>query len=162
MPLPQRKTVRLKGYDYSAPGAYFITICVQGRRCILSKITVGEGLAPPAVHLTAKGKLAEEQIQQIPIRFPTATVDKYVIMPNHIHLILTLRTGAGGASPSPTITQVVGTFKSMTTRLCEGESKLFQRSLYDHVVRNDTDYQEIWTYIGQNPAKWKDDCFCTE
>lgn len=161
MTLPQRKTVRLKGYDYSLPGAYFITICVEGRRRILSKISVGEGLAPPTVHLTAKGKLAKEQIQQIPIRFPTVIVDKYVIMPNHIHLLLTLQTGAGGASPSPTITQVVGTFKSMTTRLCEGERKLFQRSFYDHVVRNDTDYQEIWTYIDQNPAKWKDDCFYT-
>ena len=87
------------------------------------------------------------------------TIDKYVIMPNHIHLILTLQAGTGGASPSPTVTQVVGTFKSMTTRLCEGESKLFQRSFYDHVIRNDMDYQEIWTYIDQNPAKWAEDCF---
>lgn len=162
MTLPQRKTVRLKGYDYSAPGAYFITICVQGRRCILSQITVGEGLAPPVVCLTEKGKLAEEQIQRIPVRFPTAIVDKYVIMPNHIHLILTLRTGAGGASPSPTITQVVGTFKSMTTRLCEGETKLFQRSFHDHIIRDERDYLRIWTYIDQNPAKWKDDCFYME
>lgn len=159
MALSKRKPTRLKGYRYDRPGSYFITICVQDRRPILSKIIVGEGLAPPAVCLTATGRLAEEQLEQLPIRFPAVTIDKYVIMPNHIHLILTLQAGTGGASPSPTVTQVVGTFKSMTTRLCEGESKLFQRSFYDHVIRNDMDYQEIWTYIDQNPAKWAEDCF---
>ena len=159
MALSKRKPTRLKGYRYDRPGSYFITICVQDRRPILSKIIVGEGLAPPAVCLTATGRLAEEQLEQLPIRFPAVTIDKYVIMPNHIHLILTLQAGTGGARPSPTVTQVVGTFKSMTTRLCEGESKLFQRSFYDHVIRNDMDYQEIWTYIDQNPAKWAEDCF---
>lgn len=160
--LPKRKPVRLKGYDYSTAGAYFITICVQGRRCILSQITVGEGLAPPAVQLTDMGKLAEQQLQAIPARYPSAAIDKYVIMPNHIHLILRLQAGAGGASPSPTVTQVIGVFKSLTTRLCPDETKLFQRSFYDHVIRNETDYQEIWTYIDQNPAKWSDDCFYVE
>lgn len=160
--LPKRKPVRLKGYDYSTAGAYFITICVQGRRCILSQITVGEGLAPPAVQLTDMGKLAEQQLQAIPARYPSAAIDKYVIMPNHIHLILRLLAGAGEASPSPTVTQVVGVFKSLTTRLCPDETKLFQRSFYDHVIRNETDYQEIWTYIDQNPAKWSDDCFYVE
>lgn len=166
MALPKRRSPRLKGYDYGTGGAYFITICTQNRRCILSeimapKITVGEGLAPPEVRLTAIGKLAEEQLWAIPERFPAAAVDRYVIMPNHIHLILRLQGTAGGASPSPTVTQVIGTFKSMTTRLCEGETKLFQRSFYDHVIRNEDDYQEIWTYLDQNPAKWAEDCFYT-
>lgn len=159
MPLPKRKAIRLKEYDYSLAGCYFITLCVQGRRCILSEITVGEGLAPPGVRLTEAGALAEEQLRQIPKRFPTVLVDKYVIMPNHIHLILRLQGGTGGASPSPTITQVVGAFKSLTTRQCAGETKLFQRSFYDHVIRNEADYQEIWTYIDQNPAKWREDRF---
>lgn len=159
MPQPKRKPVRLKGYDYSTEGAYFITICVQDRRCILSKIVVGEGLAPPEVQLTEKGRLAKEQLLKISERYPSILVDKYVIMPNHIHLILHVEEKAGGASPSPTVTQAVGAFKSMTTRLCPGESKLFQRSFYDHVIRSEEDYQEIWSYIDQNPAKWREDRF---
>lgn len=115
MTLPKRKATRLKAYDYSLPGYYFITLCVQDRRCILSEISVGEGLAPPVVRLTGIGKLAEEQLQRIPERFPTAAVEKYVIMPNHIHLILRMKEGSGGASPSPIVTQVVGVFKSLTT-----------------------------------------------
>ena len=112
MTLPKRKATRLKAYDYSLPGYYFITLCVQDRRCILSEISVGEGLAPPVVRLTGIGKLAEEQLQRIPERFTTAAVEKYVIMPNHIHLILRMKEGSGGASPSPIVTQVVGVFKS--------------------------------------------------
>lgn len=139
-------------------GAYFITICVQSRRCILSRI-VGEGLAPPVAELTDIGRLAEEQLRRLPDRFPSVTVDKYVIMPNHIHLILELQKGAGGASPSPTVTQVIGAFKSLVTRLCGGETKLFQRSFYDHIIRGEEDYQEIWEYIDQNPAKWQEDRF---
>lgn len=167
MTLPKRRSPRLKGYDYGTGGAYFITICVQNRRCILSeimasKITVGEGLAPPEVQLTDKGRVAEEQLVLLPDRFPSVAIDKYVIMPNHIHLIIRLQEAAGGASPSPTVTQVIGTFKSLATRLCEGETKLFQRSFYDHVIRNEADYREIWTYIDQNPAKWNDDCFYVE
>lgn len=157
--LPKRKSTRLKGYDYSTEGAYFITICVQDRRNILSEIIVGEGLAPPEVQLTETGRLAEEQLRQLSVRYPTATVDRYVIMPNHIHFILRLRDRAGRASPSPTVVQVVGAFKSMTTRLCPGKSKLFQRSFYDHVIRGEEDYQEIWSYIDQNPAKWREDRF---
>lgn len=162
MSLPQRKPTRLKDYDYSTNGAYFITICVQDRRCILSEISVGEGLAPPAVRLTEQGKVVEKQLLLIPSRFPQATVEKYVIMPNHVHMILSLQNHAGGASPSPTITQVVGTFKSLATRQCEGETKLFQRSFHDHVIRSEQDYQEIWTYIDQNPAKWQEDRFYVE
>ena len=70
MDLPKRKQIRLRAYDYSAPGAYFVTICTHDRRCILSSIAVGEGLAPPAVALTPIGQIVEEQIQAIPARYP--------------------------------------------------------------------------------------------
>ena len=88
MDLPKRKQIRLRAYDYSAPGACFVTICTHERRCILSSIAVGEGLAPPAVALTPIGQIVEEQIQAIPARYPAIGIEKYVIMPNHIHLIL--------------------------------------------------------------------------
>ncbi len=115
MTLPKRKATRLKAYDYSLPGYYFITLCVQDRRCILSEISVGEGLGAPVVRRAGIGQLADEQLQRIPARVTTAAGEKYVIMPNHIHLILRMKEGSGEASPSPIVTQVVGVFKSLTT-----------------------------------------------
>ena len=178
--LPYRKRNRLAGYDYSAPGAYFVTICTHEKRCILGDVAVGEGLAPPAVRLTSIGVVVESQILALPHRYPSLTVVKYVIMPNHVHLLLTLdkreNTGgaspsptgpgmiscAGGASPSPTIPDMVCALKSLSSRQAKPNLSglpLWQRSFHDHVIRNDQDYQMIWKYIDENPAKWADDCF---
>ncbi len=159
MDLPERKPIRLRDYDYSSPGAYFITICTRGKECVLSRILVGEGLAPPAVALTAIGRIVEEQLRLLPGRFPSLSVDRYVIMPNHIHLLLTLSgDSAGGASPSPTITNMVGALKSQTSRL-SGMAPLWQRSYYDHVIRNGDDHRQIAEYIDANPARWGEDRF---
>lgn len=165
MPFPQRRPTRLKGYDYSTPGAYFITICTKDRKRTLSDIAVGEGLAPPETHLTAIGRTAEAQLLAIEKRFPSVSIRKYVIMPNHIHLLLVLEERAGGASPSPTVPDVIGAFKSVTTRLCRThgfQGPVFQRSFHDHVIRGEADYREIWEYIDGNPARWREDCFYTE
>ena len=97
----KRKPNRLYRYDYSTPGAYFITICTKNKQKTLSSI-VGEGLAPPEPKLSNYGKIAEQQLLNLEERYPNVTLDKYVIMPNHIHMILVLRETAGGASPSPT------------------------------------------------------------
>ena len=159
MDMPTRKPMRLRDYDYSSPGAYFITICTRGKECVLSRILVGEGLAPPAVALTAIGRIVEEQLRLLPGRFPSLSVDRYVIMPNHIHLLLTLSgDSAGGASPSPTITNMVGALKSQTSRL-SGAAPLWQRSYSDHVIRNEDDYRQIAEYIDANPARWGEDRF---
>ena len=163
MELPKRKTPRLQEWDYSTPGAYFLTICTAGRQCILSRIrTVGEGLAPPAAELTEIGKIVEEQILDLPRRYPSFSIDKYVIMPNHVHLLISLtdREISGGASPSPTAVDVVRVMKSMSARLCReqyGIYPLWQRSFHDHVIRCEKDYLEIWQYIDDNPAKWAED-----
>ncbi|HAJ65870.1 MAG TPA: hypothetical protein DCM61_04740 [Clostridiales bacterium] len=165
MQLPQRKATRLKGYDYSSPGVYFITICTQNRKCMLSDLVVGEGLAPPETRLSEIGRIAEEQILALEERFPSVSIDRYVVMPNHIHILLLLREQAGGASPSPTVPQVIGTFKSITTRLNRAygaEGLVFQRSFHDHVVRGEADYREIWDYIDSNPARWQEDRFYTD
>ena len=157
---PKRKRIRLSDYDYSASGAYFVTICTHEKRCILSEIAVGEGLAPPVPQVSSIGQCVEEQIQGITCRYPTVGIDRYVIMPNHVHLIITLREQAGGASPSPTLYDVVRVIKSVSTRQARpllGERPLWQRSYYEHVIRNERDYEEIWNYIDQNPAKWTDD-----
>ena len=175
MDLPKRKPLRLPEYDYSSPGAYFVTVCTQDRRCILSDVVVGEGLAPPAVALTPIGQIVEEQIQAIPARYPAIGIEKYVIMPNHVHLLVSIRDLSGGASPSPTVGteasssegdmlpslfDVVRVLKSLTTRMARpflGENPLWQRSYHEHVIRNEADYRQVWEYIDTNPAKWAED-----
>ena len=168
MDRPTRKPMRLKDHDYSAPGAYFITVCTRDKRRILSGIekplgeTVGEGLAPPAVCLSASGRIVEEQIRALPARFPGLSVDRYVVMPNHVHLLISLSHVSGGASPSPTrgssMTDAVRTLKSLSSRL-SGSGPLWQRSYYDHIVRNEDDYRQIAEYIDANPARWREDRF---
>ena len=153
--LPKRKHPRLKEADYSENGAYFITICTQDRRNILSRV-VGRGLAPAATELTECGKIAEMELLALEQRYPSVKVAQYRIMPNHIHILFLLDNGAAGASPRPTIIDVVCTFKSLTTRRC-GIGKLFQTSFYDHVIRNQADYDEVCRYIENNPAQWEQD-----
>ena len=175
MDRPKRKPLRLPDYDYSAPGACFVTICTHDRRCILSDTAVGEGLAPPAATLTPIGQIVEEQIRAIPARYPAIEIEKYVIMPNHIHLLVSIRDLSGGASPSPTVGtgasssegdmlpslfDVVRVLKSLTTRMARpflGENPLWQRSYHEHVIRNEEDYRQIREYIDTNPARWAED-----
>ena len=160
--LPKRKSTRLKGFDYSTEGAYFVTICVNDRKPILSEIiktAVGEGLAPPeySVKLKPCGEAVKEQLQHIENRFPSVSVEDYVIMPDHIHAIIFLHGKAGGASPSPTLNDVICAFKSLTSRECKqkyGIEKIFQRSYAEHIVRNIEDYETRRKYICENPLRW--------
>ena len=101
MKLPKRKPTRLKGYDYAKKGAYFITICVKDRVELLSEI-VGQGLAPAENHLTVYGNIAREQVELLENRYSKITIDKYVIMPNHIHILISNFKETAGASPCPT------------------------------------------------------------
>ncbi len=161
--LPKRKNPRLKGFDYSTPSAYFVTICVKNHKNLLSKINVGRGLGLAESHFTKYGKIANEQILALEKRFPNLEVDKYVIMPNHIHILFSLYEQTEGASPLPTISQVVCAFKSITTINCKkagfSSGQLFQTSFHDHIVRGPKDYTEIWKYIDTNEINWEKDCF---
>ena len=144
-----RKRNRLEDYDYSQNGAYFITICTRDRRKILSEI-VGDD-----AHIVPKpyGQIAEKYIRNVP------EIEKYVIMPDHIHMIIQLDNGSMWAS-TPTdvkttknkISTIVRSVKTLTTK--EIGHSIFQRSYYDHVIRNQQDYNEVWEYIENNPAKW--------
>jgi len=103
MDLPKRKPNRLREYDYSTPGAYFITFCTKDRKNLFWE-NVGASIARPQdVQLSSCGKLADHAIQQIPIRYPSISVDQYVIMPNHIHLLLQINAeDSGRAMLAPT------------------------------------------------------------
>ena len=156
MNLPKRKPTRLKGYDYSNNGAYFITVCTYNRQCILSNI-VGEGLcALPQHTLTQIGKEIEKSIHYINDNYIGVTIDKYVIMPNHIHLIVILDDSGGHGDP-PLLQNVIGRLKSYTAN--KFMDNLWQRSFHDHIIRDEKDYLKIWKYIDENPLKWEEDCF---
>ena len=162
--LPKRKHPRLKEYDYSQNGAYFITICTQNRRCILSRV-VGRGLAPAVIELTDYGKVAEQELLALEKRYPFVKVDAYAIMPNHIHILFAIENGTAGASPRPTISDIVCAYKSLTTRKCQEirrVDKVFQTSFYDHVIRNRSDYDDVYRYIETNPTQWELDEFYTQ
>ena len=166
--LPKRKSGRLKDYDYSRNGAYFITICVQDRLNILSRIE-GDEISGPDLQLSQFGQIVEKWMKYIPVKYPCVVVDKYVVMPNHIHIILIIDNdiedvSSGTGNPSPTVGQIIGWFKYAVTKQInqmqnQAGERLFQRSYYDHIIRNESGYQEIWQYIDGNPAKWKQDRF---
>ena len=162
--LPKRKSPRLKSFDYRTTGAYFITICTQNRKNILSTI-VGEG--SPLPKLSHYGEIANLWIQKLPEKFHEISVDCYVIMPNHIHLLLSVMKDDGRGDPSPTVDTAMGWLKYQITkeinklRGTPGE-KLLQRSFFDHIIRNQDDYYEIYKYIYENPLRWKLDRFYAE
>ncbi len=162
MDLPKRKPNRLPEYDYSTPGAYFITICVEKKQCLLGNIVGGGALDAPKVRLTPFGKIVEKYILS-GNRVPNVRVDKYVIMPNHIHLLLFVDCDGTSWAPSPT-NAVIPHFVSTFKRFCHKEAgkRFFQRSYHDHIIRGDEDYAKIWEYIDNNPARWQEDCFYCE
>lgn len=113
----------------------------------------------PEVLLTPVGEIARSQLFALQHRFPMVRIDKYVIMPNHIHVILQMTEVSAGASPRPTLMDVVGAYKSLTTRAVNNlrnspGKKLFQPSFYETVLRNEKAYQACWAYIDTNPDKW--------
>ncbi len=161
MDLPRRKRTRLKKYDYSQDGYYFITICSHNKECIFSNI-VGQGLAPAEIQLTDFGTIANEEILDLENRYKNIKIDKYVIMPNHIHAIILVENKTAGASPCPTLSDIICAFKSMVTRkshILNPKQKIWQTSFHDHIIRGERDYQKIWQYIDSNAQKWEQDCF---
>ena len=162
--MPKRKPIRLKDFNYSAGYAYFITVCTKDRAKILSKITVGDGaLDVPKMKLTKCGEIVEKYILSTN-KINNVCVDRYVIMPNHIHMIIRIEGDSNdlengtSRAPSPTnktIPHIVSTLK----RFCNKEigENIFQRSFYDHVIRGREDYEEIARYIYENPLNWEND-----
>ncbi len=159
--LPIRKPTRLRNYNYSESGAYFITICTHNRKNLFCNI-VGQGLAPAEIKYSILGKIANEELLNLEKRYNNIKIDKYVIMPNHIHAIIVIENKTAGASPCPTLSDVVCAFKSITARkyhLSNPKKQIWQTSFHDHIIRNENDYREIWGYIENNPARWQEDKF---
>ncbi len=148
---PKRKKNRLECYDYSSCGTYFLTICTLERRNYFWSEDNKNVYNPEDVKLSACGKIAEEAINNIPAIYPAMRVDKYVIMPDHIHLMLMVCADEDGRPmTAPTMSRVVNQLKGYVTRRI-GHT-IWQKSFFDHVIRNQKDYEEHINYIYQNPT----------
>ena len=158
MEFQKRKPNRLKNYDYSQPNAYFITICTKNKETLFWEY-VGASIArPEKVCLSPYGRIVEEAISNIQTVYPAISVDNYVIMPNHIHLLLQIRTDENGrAMLAPTISIVIQQMKGYVTKRIG--SSIWQKMFHDHVIRDEAGYLKIWNYIEGNPSKWEEDCF---
>ena len=164
MTIPQhskRKRLRAVNYDYSKPGAYFITICTHNRQPLF-----GEIIWEDSVGATLRGrpnlpdKMAEKWLFEIEHKFQNAKIDQYVIMPDHVHAIIVL-TGDHTGSP---LQEIIEWYKTMTTNeyirhVKEGLYRpynkiMWQRSFFDHIIRNQDDLRETRKYIVNNPLTW--------
>ena len=168
--LPKRKRLRLHNFDYSTPGAYFITMCTHNRKCTLSHI-VGAIHESPEWELTEYGKIVDRLINHIPEHYK-AEIDRYVIMPNHIHLVVIISDDeefrAIRESPlrgRSVISKVIGYIKMNASKEIHsryGNTTVWQRGFHDHIIRDRHDYEKIAEYIYENPIKWQYDCFYSE
>ena len=150
---PKRKRIRIENYDYSVPGMYYITICTVNREKIFWDRESAESVFPQAVPLSIAGKIAQEAVRQISEHYTNVFVDKYCIMPDHIHLIVSISADANGRMVSaPTVSTVVGSMKRWVSR--QIGRAVWQKSFYEHSIRNKQDYIEIWNYIDNNPLKY--------
>jgi REP element-mobilizing transposase RayT len=168
--LHHRHSIRLRGYDYSQEGAYFITICTQNRECLFGEIRDCEMI------LNDAGKMIEKWWAKIVKKFPSVETDEYVVMPNHFHGIVVIvgadprvrpdadvNTGEGAHMGAP-LQRIIQWFKTMSTneyiqRIKQNgwqplSGKLWQRNYYEHIIRNERELDEIREYIVNNPLQW--------
>lgn len=136
------------------PGAYFITICAQGKKPVFWDDSADNPSPDESLPLTDLGKMVDEEIQGLCLGYGSFMhMVKYVVMPNHIHMLLTMESRPEGACPD--IRYVIRLFKRSVSR--RAGTSVWQKGFYDRIVRDDREYREIWKYIDENPMKWKID-----
>lgn len=169
-----RRSIRLKGFDYSSANAYYVTLCVEGRECLFGEILAGD------MRVNYAGRLIAEVWQGLPERFPHVTTDEFVVMPNHFHGIIIINdvvgaplaapgfnsdrkaNGMGAASSAPTLGTILRAFKSISAigvnRLMQRrERPLWQRNYFERIIRNDKEMTVAREYIRRNPVQWDQD-----
>jgi len=148
--LPKRKLNRLHNYDYAQIGAYFVTICTKDMKWLFGSIDGG------TMTLNDNGIIVNNELHKISTHFNNVEISNYVVMPNHVHLIVVIiSAGAASGAPTMTIGNIIRGYKSGVSRLI-GFSP-WQRNYHDHVIRNQEDYKRIAEYIENNPARWAED-----
>jgi REP element-mobilizing transposase RayT len=184
-----RQSHRWRKHDYSSPGFYYVTICIQDYRCLLGNVSAG------MMNLNDAGRMVDAAWSEIPTRFPTMRLDEHMAMPNHFHGIteITVRqnigdrgaplvgllkiapepaTAGAGTRPAPTLGDAVGAFKSVSTdEYIKGVNELgwprfrgrfWERNYYDHVIHDQYELEKIRQYIRQNPLMWSCDRYNPE
>jgi REP element-mobilizing transposase RayT len=161
-----RKTTRLPGYDYSQPGYYFVTICTHRRRCCLGEVVEG------VMRLSELGEVVQDAWKDLPQHYTYVNLDEFVIMPNHVHGIVQIMeidqiTGRGGFLNPPLqqrhdLSEIIRGFKTWSARNANRLTNtpgahVWQRSFYDHIIRDEDDLNAIRNYIRYNPLKWETD-----
>ena len=149
---PTRKPTRLQNYDYSQNGCYFVTVCVKDRKPILSTIVRGDDLgAPKTIRLKPYGKIAEKYIQSMETAYDTVKVENYIIMPNHVHLLISIDTYGAPRSSPPTVSTIIAAFKRFVNQ--EIGENIWKRSFYDEIIKNEVHFLRAWEYIEYNALK---------
>ncbi|HEX9756891.1 MAG TPA: transposase [Nitrospiria bacterium] len=168
----QRHSIRLKGFDYSQAGAYFVTICVRNRECLFGNMVDGK------VQMNDVGRVVQTVWEELPKRYPGVGTDASIVMPNHVHgiVVFTDHVGAGlalsnqnitpnkqgAASSAPTLGDIIRAFKSLSAigvnrRFGRSGQSLWQRNYYEHILRTEDDLNRIRQYIRDNPMNWETD-----
>ena len=147
--LPSRKKNRLPAFDYATAGAYFVTICIAGRHHILWSDT--EHPSPGCVALNHIGLIAQQGLQQLSLHYPHISVEKYCIMPDHVHLLLFHPDKHGRQIAAPTLSGAIGQLKRWVSM--QLGFSIWQKSFYDRIIRNEAAYHEVWQYIDENPLR---------
>ncbi len=149
---PQRKSIRLATYDYSTPGAYFVSICTHNKQCVFGEIVDGE------MKSNQWGLIVAEELRRTVELRPYLRLDEHVVMPNHVHAILFLQPAKNEKARS--LGAIIGAYKSFAARRIRQmgfNSFAWQRGYYDHVIRGEKDLQRIREYVVNNPARWEED-----
>jgi putative transposase len=151
----QRRSIRLRGYDYTQNGAYFVTICTWQRQHLFGEIVEGK------MHLGELGSIVEWHWHKLVKYHPYLELDAFVVMPNHIHGILVL-TENGRSSKRQSLSEIIRGFKTFSARHINKYRNpaglpVWQRGYYDRIIRNDEAWQNIQQYIANNPSNWMDD-----
>jgi len=166
--MKNRKSIRLKNWDYTQEGYYFITICAYQKKCVFSRIE------NDSIILNEWGRIIQHCLLNVPEHFKHVQMDSFIIMPNHIHFILIIgSTCRGTACRAPTVEKfgipitgslptVIRSFKSAVTKQIKElhhspDLIIWQRNYYDHIIRNEQSLNEIRTYINNNPSQWSMD-----
>ena len=146
-----RRSIRLRGYDYSHTGAYFVTVVTRHRLCLFGDVADGEA------RLNHLGRLVEDAWQRLEARYPYVILDEYVVMPNHLHGVIVITDV--GHNP---LGRLVGAFKMVSAKqvnLARGTvgRPLWQRNYFEHVIRGEVELDRIRAYIRNNPSGWETD-----
>jgi REP element-mobilizing transposase RayT len=170
-----RKSIRLKGFDYSSAGAYYVTIVTWHRDCLFGEVVQPKFPTEAYVNLSAPGKIADECWRAIPDHFPSVELGAYMVMPNHVHGIIVINGLSVGATQwvAPTshkirpngpkrgsLGAIIGSYKMAVTRRIQHElnfKSVWQRNYHDHIIRDETDLQNKTDYIEANPSLWDED-----